>query len=311
MKNWLKRIILSAGTAIAAGLLIFGPNFLAAGQEKKGGTETAEAPLLSVRTAMAEKRTLSAFLELNGDIVSAREADAFPDVSGKLIQVNVVLGTWVRKGDVIALIDPSRPGAVYMNSPVHAPLSGIVSEVPVSAGMIVSPNTPITTVSAIDNLEITARIPEREVACLKNGLKADVTLQAYPGEIFSAAISRVAPILDSATRTKLIVFAFDQHDSRINAGMFARIRLNTKTYENILVVPAEALISKRGESIVFILRDGMSGPPLAELRKVTVGVSLNGWTEIKSGLSEGEAVVVQGQQLLSGGEPVRSIGGSR
>jgi RND family efflux transporter MFP subunit len=198
-----------------------------------------------------------------------------------------------------------------MNSPVYAPISGIVSKTPISVGMIVSPNTPITTVSAIDNLEISVRIPEREVACLINGLKADVTLQAYPGEIFSATISRISPILDSTTRTKSIILTFDHYDSRINAGMFARIRLNTKTYQSVLAVPAEAIINKQGESIVFILQDGISGMLFAEQREVKSGVSLNGWTEIKSGLSEGETVVVQGQQLLRGGEMVRVIAGSR
>jgi multidrug efflux pump subunit AcrA (membrane-fusion protein) len=311
MKNWLKRITITAGTVITAGLLVFGPDFLAAKQENKGKAETVEAPILSVRTTRAEKRTLSAFLEVNGDIVSVLQADTFPDVSGKLIQVKVVLGTWVRKGDVIALIDPSRPGAVYMNSPVYAPISGIVSKTPISVGMIVSPNTPITTVSAIDNLEISVRIPEREVACLINGLKADVTLQAYPGEIFSVTISRISPILDSTTRTKSIILTFDHYDSRINAGMFARIRLNTKTYQSVLAVPAEAIINKHGESIVFILQDGISGILFAEQREVMSGVSLNGWTEIKSGLSEGETVVVRGQQLLRGGEMVRVIAGSR
>jgi Cu(I)/Ag(I) efflux system membrane fusion protein len=51
----------------------------------------------------------------------------------------------------------------------------------------------------------------------------------------------------------------------------------------------------------------MAGLPYVEPRAVETGVSLDGWTEIRSGLDEGEAVVVQGQQLLDGGEAVRVI----
>jgi multidrug efflux pump subunit AcrA (membrane-fusion protein) len=91
--------------------------------------------------------------------------------------------------------------------------------------------------------------------------------------------------------------------------MFARIRLNTRTYNDVIAVPAEAPVNRRGENVVYVLRDTMPGLPHAEKRRVETGVTLDGWIEIRSGLDEGEAVVVQGQQLLSGGEIVRVAAG--
>jgi multidrug efflux pump subunit AcrA (membrane-fusion protein) len=308
-----KKSIKTAGMVLGAmvimGTLIFGPGLLATGDENRGGTENGETPLLSVKTEGAEKRTLHAALEVNGDIVSAQEAGVFPDVSGKLIRVNVTLGSQVRRGDMVAEVDPSKPGADYLNSPVYAPISGTVSQIPLSAGTTVSPSANIVTLSVTGNLEITARIPEREIAQLRTGLKAEVTLPAYPGEYFPATVSHVAPVLDAASRTKLITLTFDRNDSRINAGMFARIKINTRTYNNVLTVPLEALVNKHGESTVYVLRDTTTDLPRVERRGVETGVTLNGWTEIRSGLEEGEAVVVQGQQLLSGGETVRVIAG--
>jgi RND family efflux transporter MFP subunit len=222
--------------------------------------------------------------------------------------MNVALGTFVQKGDIIAEVDPSRPGATYMNSRVYAPITGYVSRTPISTGATVSPNTNITTISANGRLEISARIPEREIAGLHPGLKAEVSLQAYPEETFSATVTRVSPILDSASRTKLIYLSFDQSDSRINAGMFARIRVNTRSYPDVLAVPAEAVVSSRGVNAVYVSRLNDDGVPVAERREVAPGVTLQGWTEIRAGLNEGEAVVVQGQQLLSGGETLRIIG---
>jgi multidrug efflux pump subunit AcrA (membrane-fusion protein) len=295
------------GTMVIVGALIFGPGLLASGDENGDKITKIETPLFSVRTEQAEKRTLRAFLEVNGDIVSGQEADAFPDVSGKLIRVYVTLGSQVRRGDVIAEVDPSKPGTSYMNSPVYAPISGTVSKMPLSAGSTVSPGTSVATLSVISNLEITARIPEREIAGLRTGLKAELTLQAYPGEIFTATVSHVSPVLDAASRTKLITLSFDRNDSRINAGMFARIRINTRTYRDVLTVPVEAAVNKHGKITVYVLLDNMAGLPYVEQRTVETGVSLDGWTEIRSGLAEGEAVVVQGQQLLSGGEAVRVI----
>jgi multidrug efflux pump subunit AcrA (membrane-fusion protein) len=303
----MKTTVMVCGTMIIAGALIFGPGLLASGDENKAGIENSETPLLSVKTENAEKRTLRALLEINGDIVSGQEADVFPDMPGKLIRVYVTLGSQVRRGDVIAEVDPSKPGLLYMNSPVYAPISGTISKTPLSAGSTVSQGTSVATVSVISNLEITARIPEREIAGLKAGLKADVSLQAYPGEIFTATVNHVSPVLDAASRTKLVTLTFDRDDSRINAGMFAHIRINTRTYSDVLTVPAEAAVNKHGTITVYVLRDTMAGLPYVEPRAVETGVSLDGWTEIRSGLDEGEAVVVQGQQLLSGGEAVRVI----
>jgi multidrug efflux pump subunit AcrA (membrane-fusion protein) len=305
-KKWIQKSGLIIGIILIAGGLAFGPSLLA-GNENKGSAGTDEIPLFSVKVVRAEKRTLRAWLEVNGDIVSAQETDVFPDVSGKLVKVNASLGDSVRKGDVIAVVDPSKPGAKYMNSPVYAPISGIVSKTPLSPGMTVSPATGITVISAGGSLEIIARIPEREIAGLEPGLAADVSLQAYPGEIFSAAVTRVSPVLDSDSRTKLITLNFTHNDGRINAGMFARLRINTRTYNDVLTVPAEALVTKHGESAVYVARNDGTGP-VAERRLVRAGVSLNGLTEIKDGLEEGEAVIVQGQQLLSGGEALRIMG---
>jgi multidrug efflux pump subunit AcrA (membrane-fusion protein) len=309
-KKGIKTAGMILGTMIIVGAFILGPGLLAAGNEPGEEIADSASPFLSVQTEQAERRTLRAFLEVNGDIVSRQVADVFPDMAGKLIRVNVALGLRVCKGDVIAEVDPAKPGTNYMNSPVYAPISGAVSNMPLPAGSTVSPLTSIAVISAIDKLEIAARIPEREIAGLRPNLKAEVSLQAYPGEIFSAMVSHVSPVLDAASRTKLISLSFDRNDGRINAGMFARVRINTRTYTNALTVPAEALVSKHGETVVYVLRDTESDVKSAafvEARTVVLGVILEGWAEIRSGLVEGESVVVQGQQLLSGGEAVRVV----
>jgi multidrug efflux pump subunit AcrA (membrane-fusion protein) len=307
-KKGVNKTAVILGTVLIVGGLIFAREMVR--MNRSTAAQSNEIPPLSVRTSNAETRTLRAYLDVNGEIVSAQQVEVFPDAAGRLLRLNVTLGTWVSRGDVIGEVDPSRPGTTFMASPIHAPISGTVSRIPISVGATVSTNTSITAISVIDNIQINAFIPEREISGLSVGLKADVTLQAYPGVIFPATITHVSPILDSASRSKLITLRFDQNDRRINAGMFARIRLNTRTYENVLTIPAEAIVSKHGESNVFILHDNEAGLPKVQRQTITTGVTLSGWTEITSGLSEGSAVVIQGQQLLSGGETVRVIGGN-
>jgi multidrug efflux pump subunit AcrA (membrane-fusion protein) len=310
-KKGLKAVGIFFGTIIIAGIFIFGPGLLDFRDETKEEIKDSEIPVFSVKIAQAEKRTLRAFLDVNGEVTSSQQADAFPDMPGKLVKVNVTLGTVVRQGDVIAEVDSSKPGADFLNSPVIAPISGIVSKVPLSMGTTVNANTSIAAITAASTPEINVRIPEREIAGLRTGLRAEVTLQAYPGEIFTAAITHLAPVLDVVSRTKLITLKFDRNDNRINAGMFARVRINTRTYDDVLTIPAEAITDRYGEKTVYVPQGSASLTETyrVEARNVTIGVTINGRTEIKSGLAEDETVVVQGQQLLSGGEIIRIIGG--
>jgi RND family efflux transporter MFP subunit len=108
--------------------------------------------------------------------------------------------------------------------------------------------------------------------------------------------------MDANSRTKKIALKFDRADSRVNAGMFARIKLNTRVYENVVTVPTEALVQSRGISGVYTVIGDR-----AVFKEISTGVSIDGQVEITSGLSKGEAVVTQGQQLLSEGARVRVI----
>ncbi|GHU81660.1 membrane protein [Spirochaetia bacterium] len=302
-----KIFIIMIGALIAAGL-VFIPSLLAESQNKANNGGIIEAveevePVFSVRVTGAEYRTLEASLEVNGNIVSEHQVEAFPETSGKLVGVYVSLGTMVQKGQLIAEIDPSKPGLVYFHSPVYAPITGTVCAVPMAAGSTVSPVNSIATIAVVENPEIEALIPEREVSQLEINQGAQVTLQAFPHEIFNATVVRVSPVLDPYSRTKKIVLRFDGKDSRVNAGMFARLKINTRIYPEVLTVPSEAIVDGYGKPSVYVFRDGK-----VMLREVSTGVTINRLTEIKAGLAAGEQVVVQGQQFLADGATVRLIG---
>jgi multidrug efflux pump subunit AcrA (membrane-fusion protein) len=294
-----KKIIVSVVIVSIAAALVFIPALVAQDGKAVAAMTADETPVYSVRTAAAETRTLEAYLEVNGDIVGNGQVAVLSETAGKLIAVKAALGTRVRQGELIAQVDPSSAGAQYLASSVYAPISGLVCAVPLAVGSTVQAGSVITSIAQADDLQIEALIPEREVSQLSVGLAAAVTLPAFQGEVFSAKITQVSPILDPASRTKKIVLRFEGNDSRINAGMFAHVKLNTRTYPNVVAVPAEAVSSQFGAKQVYVLTNGK-----VELREVIAGVTVDHVTEIKSGLAAGEAVVIQGQQFLSDGVAV-------
>jgi multidrug efflux pump subunit AcrA (membrane-fusion protein) len=280
------------------------------GSAGPGGSGRSADTVFSVRTAEAVNRDLQAYLEVNGNIINENQVAVNPDMGGKLVSMRVSLGGRVQKGDVIAEVDPSKPGSSYALSPVTAPIAGIVVSAPASIGSTVTTASTIVMIAGSGGLEIEAFIPEREVGQLKEGLGAEITLDAFPGETFSARVTQVSPIVDPNSRTKKIIFTFTKEDDRINAGMFARIKLNTRSYKNVVAVPEEALVEQRGLTGVYALDYGVPDGSLDGVRfhEVTVGVTVDGETEIRAGIESGAVVVVQGQQFLTDGAKVRIIG---
>jgi RND family efflux transporter MFP subunit len=109
--------------------------------------------------------------------------------------------------------------------------------------------------------------------------------------------------LDAVSRTKKVVLELDAADPRVNAGMFARIKLNTTRYEDVIMVPASAVIEKQGKTGVYIKDDANT----VAFREVTSGVVIDNVLQITAGLSGGETVVTQGQQYLSDGAKVNVL----
>jgi multidrug efflux pump subunit AcrA (membrane-fusion protein) len=308
-----KKIFIGAVAVAVSAVLIAGPSLLA---DRTVKTAAAGAPsvtasargdaVFSVKTEKAVVRTLQAYIEVNGDVVAETNVDVVPDAAGKLVNLKVEVGSTVKKGQLIAEVDPSRPGTAYSLSPVYAPISGTVTSAPLSVGATVSTATTVAAVGVMDKLELKARIPERDVGQLRPGLKAQVSLEAFPGRQFAAVVERVSPVVDAASRSKEIVLKFAQSDARVNAGMFARIKLDTVSYPNRVVVPDEALTTQQGAVYVYVLKpDGT-----VARREVKTGVGVDGLTEVSDGIAEGEVVVTQGQQFLSDGVKVRVINAS-
>ncbi|MDE6068881.1 MAG: efflux RND transporter periplasmic adaptor subunit, partial [Treponemataceae bacterium] len=231
MKSQNAKIVLAIFLILCAAIIFWAFTFGKKNDSApKGGARGAGNTEFSVITKIVREETLPGFISANGEIESQNSVSVFPDTSGKVISTEVMLGSTVRRGQVIAYIDPSRPGERFNSSPVYAPISGSIITVPVKNGTTVSTTSAITQIGDISNLQITADIPERYVSFLRNGLKAHVSVEAYPDVVFDATVTRVSPVVDSISRTKQIILHFDSRDSRINAGMFAKLILFTMDY---------------------------------------------------------------------------------
>lgn len=263
----------------------------------------AGALVTTVLSQKVELTTLNDYVATNGEVESQNAVEVFPNMAGKISKVYVILGEKVKKGQTLLKIDPSEPGSYYALSPVESPITGSIMSTPLKAGTKVTTGTAVTVVGDIENLQITVPVQERYVADLKLGLASLITLEAYPGAIFDAKVVRISPVVDAATRTKEVILHFESHDERVNAGMFAKVKLFTNEYKDCVAIPKDAIIDNGSESYVFLSNGGV-----ALKRVVTLGVTVDTLTQITSGVAEGDAVIVEGMLSLADGSNIKDIG---
>lgn len=276
-----------------------------AGVGGRGG-RGGNSAVVSVRTMTAEITTLHGYVNTNGEVESQNSVSVYPDMGGKVISTSVMLGSSVKKNDIIAYVDPSEPGTNYRSSPVYAPISGSVISTPLKNGKKVTTSTAIAIIGDINNLQVTANVPERYVAVLKKGLKAEVSVEAYPGVIFEATVSRVSPVVDATTRTKEVILTFDRHDERINAGMFAKVKLYTEDYSDAVVMPSDALVQNGDDFFAYIVNSSGDSETVSKV-KVEKGKTVDGYVQILSGVKAGDKVVIQGMTSLGDGSKILDI----
>ncbi len=312
----MKKISFVAACVCLAALSAVGGTFL---YTKFAGKGTEAAPgkgrrggrggdtVVSVRTMELALTTLHGYISTNGDIESQNQVSVYPDIGGKIVSSKVLLGSPVQKGQILAYVDPSEPGSYFRASAVYAPISGSIITAPVKNGTKVTTSTAITTIGDINNLQVSADVPERYVGVLKVGLKAKISVEAYPGVTFDATVFRVSPVVDPTSRTKNVILHFDKKDSRINAGMFAKIILYTEDYEEAVVMPATSVVQNGDRYFAYAMNDDST----VSKREVTLGKNVDGMVQVLSGVNEGEKVVIQGQTSLGDGSKVKEIGAEK
>jgi len=184
---------------------------------------------------------------------------------------------------------------------VAAPISGVVASRDIKPGNFVQINSPILRIVDLSQLEATLNIPERDLANIKAGQTVELSADALPGRVFAGVVDRVSPVVDTGTGTFRVVAAFSGTDG-LQPGLFARLRIQTDRREDALVIPRAALLDEGGDLAVYVAREGK-----AVRTAVTPGYEQAGQIEIRTGLGEGERVIITGKAALRDGSAVEVV----
>lgn len=187
------------------------------------------------------------------------------------------------------------------NTIISAPISGIVSARPVSAGDVVQPGTPLFTIIDPGSMRLEAAVPAEQLSALRIGTPVRFTISAYPGRTFTGTIQRISPAADPATRQIPVVVTIPNQDGVLVSGLFAEGRVQAEARQAV-TVPADAVDERGVAPSVLRLRAGK-----AERVTVQLGArdSETDRVEVITGLAPGDTVLVGAAVGTTPGAPVR------
>jgi RND family efflux transporter MFP subunit len=177
---------------------------------------------------------------------------------------------------------------------IRSPIDGVVTDVAARRGELISPGSPAVSVISAADYQISANLPEIDLAKVRPGLRAQVTLDPYgPEALFEAVVTSVSPaeVMVDGVPVYEVILQFVHDDERYRSGLTADVVVFGEVRKDTLAVPARAVIQKNGASYLRILENGQ-----VTERRVRTGLrGSTGNIEILEGLSEGEEVLVYSQ----------------
>ena len=271
--------------------------------------KTEEIPPVQIEVVKTSPLTES--LNLTGDVKGIEEIDVYPKVSGKLVEMKVKEGEKVKSEQVLAIIDRDVEGVRFEEAEVISPVAGIVGRVYLDKGARVNPPEPgpgmgtaLLRIVNMDIVKVVVYVIEKDLSKIGLHQKTQVSVAAYPDQIFSGKITLISPTINPMTRTASVGITIPNLNHKLKPGMFAEVEVIIRKTDDAILIPAYAVLEQGEDKKVFTVVNGK-----AMLKLIELGVDQGDSVEVKSGLGVGDTLIVAGHHRVSSGDSVRIVEG--
>ena len=305
-------------------------------------------PAVAVHIQTARTTSAQPQVEMVATIEAVQQAAIAAKVTGTLIELPVVLGSRVRKGDVLARISADEISARVLQAQaqlaqakrnlnrerkllkrnattretvnslkdlytvakaslqeaqtmlgyttIRAPFAGVITQKLVNSGDLATPGTPLLQLENDTALQAVTAVPESLIHYINSGDKLSVAVPAAQ-LVLSGTVAEIAPAANPQSRTAPVKINLE-HNSALRTGQFARVILPVAMARTLLITRS-AVIPFGQMDKVFVAEDGK-----ARLRLVRTGSISGDFIEILAGITEGDQVIIDNNNLLISGQPV-------
>lgn len=201
---------------------------------------------------------------------------------------------------LVAQLD--KTGQVQRQLTLTSPASGVVTELAVREGAMVSPGMTIAKVAGLNKLWLLAEVPETLVPVVQPGMRVTAQFAGRPERRYTGVVRDLLPQVSTATRTVQARLELDNRDGSLTPGLLMQVQLAEAAPSSRLLVPTEAVIQSGRRSVVLVAGPNNSVRPVP----VMTGREHGDDIEVLEGLSEGQKVVASGQFLIDSEASLKS-----
>lgn len=239
--------------------------------------------------ALAERELQTAQSMYDDKMLSERD---LLEAKGKVKQAQAALNKV--KGDM-STFGANKGNGLFA---IQSPMSGYIVDKKVSAGSPVSSDSePLFIVADLNDVWITANVYAGNLQAVKEGLEVDITTLSYPGEVFTGTINALSQVFDSEEKVLKARVIMSNKDLKFKPEMSVVVKLKDQLNEKLVAIPSDALVFDADRYFVVI----ENSPEKFEIKEVTLQGHNRDMTYIRSGLNEGDNVVIKNQLLIYSG----------
>ena len=276
-----------------------------------GSRVKAGQVLAEIDTPEIDQQLLQARAELTSAQANAKLAQTTAERYQDLIKTDSVsrqdldnaTGGYEARKAAVASADANvkRLEALQRFRVIHAPFDGVITARNTDIGALIGATNPkeLFHIASMDRLRIYVNVPQIYTSAIRKGLEADITIQNLPGRTFKGTLTRTSQAIDASSRTLLAEIDLENRNGEILPGSFAQVNLKLPTDATTFRVPVTTLIFRSEGLRVAVVRNGIVG-----MVPVTLGRDFGSTVEVVSGLTGGEAVVVNPPDSLADGQSV-------
>jgi len=191
---------------------------------------------------------------------------------------------------------------------IVAPFDGLLTARATDVGALIGAGAtggpPLFVVSDVSKLRVYVNVPQNYVPSVKIGTRADLAVPEYSGRQFNATVEASAQAVDPASGTTRMLLVVDNSTGALMTGAYANVRLQLPQPDNILNIPASALIFDQGGLRVATVDDNNR----VVLKEITLSRDLGKEIEVGAGLNAGDRVIESPPDGIASGDRVRVVG---
>ncbi len=269
--------------------------------KKREAAKPAPVTIVPVETVAPAHQDIEDKIHSSGNLQADAEVSIFSKVPGKIANNLVKMGSIIEPGQVVSVVNRDEVGYDYKPYEVKSDAKGVVARILLNPGSAVNPSSPILNLVDLDTVKVVAAVDEKKIRFIGLGKPAAVTLEAFPGETFSARVTNLSPVANPVARTIDVELSVPNPSHRLKPGMYAEVEW-IESRRTSLVVPLVSVVERGGQKYVFLAANGQ-----AQMAPVVVGAVVGDVIEVLSGLKGDEPIVTTGAGQLNDKDKITII----